>query len=323
MKLQVYGFYLRDKEELQNSSSGGAFTALTDAVFTQNGTVIACNYDYSEREMRFCVASDPNTRNQMRGSKYIQAQNDDLYTNLALELNKSNCTPLLIVGTPCQIAGAKAWIRCKHIKTNREIIYCDLICHGVSSPQMWKTYLCSQIEKFQDKITFLTFKDKNKGWLRPTAIAVLESGRRIEIEDYAMLYRSRDFMRPSCYHCKFASTWRDTDITIGDFWGIEKVDPDFANLYGTSVVLVHTPLGKSLFEMAAVEGVRRLSEIEECLQPGMKESIKPSLRFKNIHKDYEKFGLSYIIEKYIHYGPGVSIVRRLRRKWFRIKYRED
>ena len=323
MKTQVYGFYLYDEEALQRSSSGGAFTALSNAVFAQGGTVIACIYDYDREGMRFCVSDDPYTRDQMRGSKYIQANNNELYTHLASELNKEDCTPLLIVGTPCQIAGARAWIRCKHVGTSRKIIYCDLICHGVSSPQMWKAYLREKIDKYQEKISFVTFKNKSKGWLRPTTIAEFESGKRTEIEDYAMLYRSRDFMRPSCYHCKFASTRRDTDITIGDFWGIQEIDSAFANLHGTSLVLVHTTLGQSLFEKATVEGAVRPSKLEECLQPGMKESTKPSLRYKDVHKDYENHGLSYTIEKYIHYGPGTNFVRRCRRKWFRIKYRED
>lgn len=323
MRTQVYGFYLRDEVELRNSSSGGAFTALTNSIFAQNGTVIACIYDYTRAEMRFLTANSPQIRDKMRGSKYIQANSETLYTELAYELNKDDSTPLLIVGTPCQIAGAKAWVRYKGTKSKRKLIYCDLLCHGVSSPQMWNKYLSLLYEQYQEKIRFTTFKNKDKGWLRPTAVAILESGREIEIEDYAMLYRSRDFMRPSCYHCKFASIRRDTDITIGDFWSIQEVDSGFANLQGTSVILVHTTLGQSLFERAAADGIVRISKLEECMQPALVESTKPSPRYKDVHKDYEKHDLSYVIEKYIHYGPGINVVRRIRRKWFRLKYQED
>lgn len=322
MKTKVYGFYLRDDEELRESSSGGAFTAFSNAVFAQKGTVIACKYDYDRKEILFSTAKFPQTRDQMRGSKYIQANNENLYTELDSELNIKDYTPLLIVGTPCQIAGAKAWVEHKCLKSTRKIIYCDLLCHGVSSPQMWKKYMTLLEDKYKEKGEYVTFKNKDRGWLRPTAIVIFESGRKIEIEDYAMLYRSKDFMRPSCYRCKFASIRRDTDITIGDFWGIDKVDSNYVNLHGTSLILVHTKIGQALFEKAAIAGVSRPSKYEECLQPSMKESVKPSLRFIDIHRDYEKHGLSYIIEKYIHYGPGSSSVRRLRRAWFRMKYRE-
>lgn len=323
MKSQAYAFYLQDQNELQKSSSGGAFTALSDAVFAQNGTVIACNYNYDIHEMGFDTAEETQMRNQMRGSKYIQANSTNLYIELAQELSKADSSPLLIIGTPCQVAGAKVWIKYKQVITNRKVIYCDLLCHGVSSPQMWKKYITLQENKYQEKIKYVTFKDKRKGWLRPTAIAVLDSGRDIEIEDYAILYRSKDFMRPSCYHCKYASIRRDTDITIGDFWGIDKVAPSFVNFHGTSLILVHTITGQRLFEKAVSEGKCRLSEFAECLQSCMEYPVKPSLRFKDIHEDYDKYGLPYIIEKYVHYGPGLKSLRRLRRKWFRMKYQEN
>lgn len=323
MKTQVYAFYLQDQDELQKSSSGGAFTALSNAVFVERGTVIACNYNYSAHEMNFCTASESQLRNQMRGSKYIQADNTDLYKELEYELKREDNSPLLVIGTPCQIAGAKAWVNYKGVISNRKLIYCDLLCHGVSSPRMWKEYIRLQEKKYDEKVKFITFKNKSRGWLRPIAKAVLDNDKEISVEDYAMLYRSDDFMRASCYHCKYASLLRDTDITIGDFWGIQEIDPSFANLCGTSLILLHTATGKWLFDKAANVGKTRQSNIDECLQPNMLCPVKPSLRFKDIHKDYNKYGLSYIIEKYIHYGPGGKNIRRLRRKYFRMKYREN
>lgn len=323
METQVYAFYLRDQNDLQESSSGGAFTALSNVILEQQGTVIACNYHYDTHEMRFDTAKDVQLRNQMRGSKYIQANNMDLYTELERELRKKDDAPLLVVGTPCQIAGAKAWVNYKRTLNPGKVIYCDLLCHGVSSPQMWKAYIQSQEKKYQKRIEFVTFKGKNRGWLRPVAKAKLEHGKEIAIEDYAMLYKSNDFMRASCYHCKYASVRRDTDITIGDFWGIQKIDPSFVNLGGTSLILVHTAAGKWLFEKAAGAGRIRHSTIDECMQPNMKYPVKPSLRFQDIHRDYKKYGLPHIIEKYVCYGPGGKNIRRLRRKYFEMKYREN
>ena len=188
---------------------------------------------------------------------------------------------------------------------------------------MWKTYIRSQEKKYHEKIKFVSFKNKNRGWVRPTAKAILDNDKEIEIEDYAMLYKSNDFMRESCYHCKFASLRRDTDITIGDFWGIQQIDPNFTNHSGTSLILIHTLAGQWLFDKAASAGQTRESNMDECMQPSMQYPVKPSLRFMDIHKDYIKHGLSYIIDKYIHYGSGGKTLRRLRRKLFRIKYKEN
>lgn len=58
--------------------------------------------------------------------------------------------------------------------------------------------------------------------------------------------------RENCYHCKYASENRPGDITIGDFWGIERQHPDYIGKNGwdeskgISSIIVNTDKGKSL-----------------------------------------------------------------------------
>lgn len=321
MSIQVYACYLMNKDELNKSSSGGAFTAISNAIFTLGGTVIACKYNYDKHILEFDKAIEENSRNQMRGSKYIQADPTKLYELLFAELSIGNETPILLIGTPCQIAGVKLWIKLKKIKTIRKIIYCDLMCHGVSSPVIWKKYISSLEGKAASNLLDITFKDKEKGWIRPTAKASFENGKSILAEDYAMLYRSDNFMRESCYHCKFANLDRETDITIGDFWSIKRVDPEFANMQGTSCVLIHTEVGGLLFNEAKNHLIYKEKEIEECIQPNLEYATRKSPQYDDIHKDYREKGLQYIIERYVHYGPGNEFVRKLRKKYFNLKYR--
>lgn len=323
MNTKVYACYLNDVEELNKSSSGGAFTALTNVIFKLQGTVIACKYDYATHTVKFSCAKNIKERNEMRGSKYIQADSGDLYTLLYKELQEEKESPIMIVGTPCQIAGVKSLMFYKKISSTRKIIYCDLICHGVSSPGMWRDYINSQEKLNNKKVKFITFKDKSRGWIRPTAKAILTDGKEIFIEDYAMLYRSNDFMRKSCYECKYCTLNRNTDITIGDFWGIQDVDSEFANMRGTSLIMVHTELGKKIFQKVSDELVVRKSKITDCIQPNMKEPTKKTKKYNKIQKDYMKYGVNYIIEKYVHFGPGNKLIRRIRRKYFRIRYGEN
>ena len=56
------------------------------------------------------------------------------------------------------------------------------------------------------------------------------------------------FLRPSCYHCPFKGLERASDITIGDFWGIEKFLPGFGDQYGISSVIIHTDKGHKLYQ---------------------------------------------------------------------------
>lgn len=51
-------------------------------------------------------------------------------------------------------------------------------------------------------------------------------------------------LRPSCYACPVKSGKSGSDITLGDFWGIEKVLPEFDDNKGCSAVLVYTEKGE-------------------------------------------------------------------------------
>lgn len=317
---QIYGCYLKDERKLLKSSSGGVFTALSDAVLREEGTIIACNYIYQNHELRFEKAIDTEKRDQMRGSKYIQANPQNLYSLLSQEVNIDNGTPILVIGTPCQMAGAKAWIETKRMKTNREIILCELLCHGVSSSIIWKKYIENIENEYSSKVEYITFKDKEKGWICPTAKVRLENQEVILTEDYAKLYRGDSFMRESCYHCKFSRIKRISDISIGDFWDIENIDPQFANLKGTSVVLVHSKIGEQLFQKAKEDMIVRKSNLEECVQQCMSFPVEKPKFFKDIHRDYERHNLNYIIQKYIKFGRNDAILTKIRKKLFQIKY---
>lgn len=323
MDTKVYACYLKNKEDLKKSSSGGVFTALSNAVFQMKGSVVACNFHYDMQEVRFDLAKAEEERNCMRGSKYIQAFPQNLYFLLNQELEKEGKAPVLVVGTPCQIAGARMYYQAYKSKSDRPVIFCDLICHGVSSPVMWKEYANEIRKKLGSGIVRLSFKEKDRGWLRPTAKAWMEDGREVLVEDYAMLYRSRDFMRESCYSCKFAKKERDTDMTIGDYWSIQTAHPNFANMLGTSTLLVHTELGQWLFQKAIDQLMVEESTLEDCMQPALQRPCKKTKRYTDIHRDYTHYGLDYIIERYVHFGPGNALIRRIRRKLLRIKYDEE
>ena len=211
-------------------------------------------------------------------------------------------------------------MKIKQIKTERKVLLCDILCHGVSSPVMWREYIHGIETCNGKKISFITFKDKEKGWIRPTTKGNFTDGESILLEDYALLYRSDDFMRESCYACPFATIDRGTDITIGDFWNIANVNSDFMNSLGTSMVMVHSQLGEDIFGQAKEQLYLLETSVEDAMQHNMKEPTHKGKRYFDIHMDYRRRGLSYIIEKYVHYGSGNLWLRRIRRKIMRMKY---
>ena len=55
-------------------------------------------------------------------------------------------------------------------------------------------------------------------------------------------------LRESCYQCKAKESGTEADITIGDFWGVERVAPEIDNFSGVSLALIHTQKGLRLFD---------------------------------------------------------------------------
>lgn len=51
------------------------------------------------------------------------------------------------------------------------------------------------------------------------------------------------YLRPSCYECKCKNGVSHSDLTIADFWGIDRLMPDFDDDKGVGLVLVNTTSG--------------------------------------------------------------------------------
>ena len=69
------------------------------------------------------------------------------------------------------------------------------------------------------------------------------------VDPYYQVFLNGDAYRECCYRCKYASLERITDITIGDYWGIEEEHPSFFSSKGVSSVLINTKKGSELFNV--------------------------------------------------------------------------
>lgn len=123
-----------DIQVLRESSSGGAFSLLSDSVLKINGYVFGAVYDYRENDVKHKGTNSFKNRNEMRGSKYIQSKMGDSFSIIG-QLLKQKKT-VLFTGTICQVVGLKEYLNAK--KIDMDTLYtCDIICHGVGSPRIW------------------------------------------------------------------------------------------------------------------------------------------------------------------------------------------
>ena len=302
----VYAGRLKEKSALLSSSSGGAFTAISDFFLKNGNLVVAAIYNYENHTTEFQMITDEKMREKAKGSKYMQSKPGDIFRQAYYWLMENAEKTLLFIGMGCQSDGFRKFAELKGIRDRVYIV--DIICHGSPSPKIWRDY-AESIQKKAGKITYLTFKDKRNGWNSPTAYVKVNGKERL-IKDYVRVFYNKCALRPSCYECPYATTERKTDITIGDFWHIEEKIPDFYDSYGNSLLLIHTNRGKELFEMIKNDLDYRLSNTTQCWQANLEAPTKRSEQREAFWDDYQKKGINFVMKKY----GTASVIKALKNK---------
>ncbi|MFR5684657.1 MAG: Coenzyme F420 hydrogenase/dehydrogenase, beta subunit C-terminal domain, partial [Clostridia bacterium] len=233
----VYAVKSKDMQTRLQSSSGGVFTQFAKICLEENGVVYGACYaeDFEVKHIRIGNIEEIQ---KLRGSKYVQSNLKNVYSEVKKDLQ--NGKKVMFVGTPCQVYGLNQYLRGID-KLN--LILVDLVCHGVTSPKIWKDYITFIERKYHGKLSKYTFRNKEKGWRGYHPLAKFDNGRKIEsrcITSYTNLFSTDLALREGCYQCNFSSTHRKSDITIGDFWGLEKTIPEFIDDLGVSLVLINT-----------------------------------------------------------------------------------
>lgn len=302
MNTIVYAARHKNKEILKASSTGGMFTAISDFFLDNDGAVVSAIYNYDTNLMEFQLYTDKEVRNKARGSKYVQSLPQDIYHEAENWLQCHNGN-LLFIGMGCQSEGFRKYSKIKGFRDRVTIV--DIICHGSPSPKLWREYLGRKVE-------YVTFKDKRKGWNNPTAY-IVSGGKEVPISDYVKVFYNKCALRPSCYECPFATIERNVDITIGDYWGIEKAIPDFYSSEGNALVLVHTEKGYKIWEEISDNLDWVKSNTTECVQPNLVKPTEKSPLREQFWSDYNKGGIQYIMKKYGKKGLKIRIKNKIAR----------
>lgn len=310
MNTRAFAFKLQDPSKLVRSSSGGAFVALSDVVLEHGGAIACCVYDYATKELGFQIAETAEARDRAIGSKYFQATMGDIYNRCFLWLEKNPAKQLLFVGTGCQAAGLKRFLFCKDKAKLDQVYFVDLICHGVPSPKLWKEYTSAIEKENKGQISYVTFKDKRNGWKHPTAYARIND-KEISLTSYVRAFNSHCMLRESCHNCPYTVVERETDITIGDFWGVEKKNPNLYDEKGVSLVLVHSSRGMNLLSETRKQVQIDEVSVEDCLQPRLLTPTSVSDKRADFWKQYDNKGAKYVIKKY----GELSLMTRIKRKF--------
>lgn len=272
-----------DDEIRMRSSSGGMFTVLAKYAFSKGGAVVGAAWTV-DRKVQHIVIRDESGLDKLRRSKYLQSDTADTFiqTKALLEQN----TFVLYSGSPCQIAGLYSYLG----KEYDNLLTADIVCHGVPSPLAFKNYL-KEISGGKE-VTEVNFRDKSRGWTTPSSAEFADGTKYYKScneDPYYIAFLNGISTRLSCGSCAYASPERIGDITLGDFWGVSEIDPSYSDNKGTSLVMLNSQKGKSIFEeikseLKLAENVSRERTLEIA-----KRRNGQLLAPRSSHKNREKF----------------------------------
>lgn len=241
-------FAVKSKDDHIRSrcTSGGVFLEIAQATIDSGGVVYGSAFDCDlvARHIR-CETMEEAER--CVGSKYSQSDMGTSIDDVIMDLK--NGKHVLFTGTPCQVAGL-----CKVVPTEMAdgLLTVDLVCHGTPSPALFQQHL-GNIERTRGKsVAGYVHRPKNKGWGEHLEIVKygdgeIEQGTRLS-GVWKEVFYSEAALRPSCYSCPWSIDKRPGDITIGDYWGIERELPEFRDSLGVSLVVTNTQKGLTAIE---------------------------------------------------------------------------
>ena len=176
---------------------------------------------------------------RLQKSKYLQSNITKVFPTIKQQLNKGKF--VIVSGTPCQIKALNLYIK----KIPENLLTIEVVCHGTPSPFIFKKYM-SEINA-----THMDFRKKEKGWDNYEVELTYKNGtKKRESANYNLYMKGflkNFYLRPSCTMCPAKSFKSHADITLGDFWGIEKRRPELDAPDGVSVAVVNTKKGRRLF----------------------------------------------------------------------------
>lgn len=322
----AYAAVVKDELLLKESASGGVFAGIAREILKNDGVVFGCSMEIEDDILtpKHIMVERQEDLVKLQGSKYVQSIMGDTYQQVKKELLAGKI--VLFSGTPCQVDALKHYLGKKEYSN---LITIDLICHGVPGVKFFQDYIKNLQKKNHGKIIDFKFRDKSLGWGLNGSYSYIDGKGRMHkriIESwessYYSLFLASDTYRVSCYSCKYANLQRVGDLTIGDFWGIENVHPEYLisgggsldEINGISCILVNTKRGKQ-----CIEKYGKFFDLNVSLPQNVAKGNRQLNHPSSVGKNREKIFMLYqeggydAVEKWYNKQLGIK------KYWYRLK----
>lgn len=300
---EVISAYAKESIVRDSGSSGGVFGLLAESILKQNGKVYGAAFDKSLNLKHQGIEKEKDLRPLCK-SKYLQSNCYGIYRKIKEELKLGKL--VMFCGTPCQCQALSNYL---NNKQKASLLLVDFVCHGVPNQRLFDDNINWNKKKYGN-VKYIEFRYKGKNVLHPQTLKMVYEKKgdektllRMHYQDpYYFGFQKHIFLRPSCYECQWSKAQRCSDITLADFWGIEKTTMKLDSKKGVSCLLINTPKGNSLFISikSKLNGVNVFPinfalENNDCLGTPTK---KPKNR-DDFFSEWNKAGYDIVVSKYL------------------------
>lgn len=247
------------------SSSGGVFGLLARDALSRGGAVYGAAFSPDFRSVRHVRVDSAGDLDAVMRSKYVQSSvGPEVYRGVADDLRAG--LPVLFCGTACQVAGLRGYLSGRRVPAGG-LLAVDVICHGVPAPRLWSEWVARREGLAGAAASAVNFRSKAAGWLsysvryeyrteKDTAPAARVESGRFSDDWYMRAFLANASLRGSCLACP-AKRSCGSDLTLGDFWGVQSRLPavfEASGDRGVSAVLASTTRGEgALLSLAGLE----------------------------------------------------------------------
>ena len=321
--IKVFAAKNKDAHICNNSSSGGVFYILAKYIIENNGVVFGAKYD-ENCEVRHDYTDTIEGISEFQTSKYLQSiiGNSFILAEKFLKEGKK----VLFSGTPCQIAGLLNFLKKDY---SSQLLTVDIVCHGVPSPLIFRDYLTSLKHSFLKtydgkshhdindvSIDQISFRDKKFGWEK-YGFSVRYSIKDISSDNnstslskdntnsiyffelssnniYMRGFLHDLYLRPSCYNCPTKCGKSHSDITIGDFWGVQNEYPELYTQGLYSLVFANSNFGLSILKQPSLQSAEVSFDNAQKWNPAIYKTATKTQVYNKFWEQYSRIGIAAI-----------------------------
>ena len=318
----------KDESERLSSSSGGIFALLAHDALATGGVVCGAAWEPGCKGVRHVLVETEDGLDAVLRSKYVQSKiGRAVYEGMRAALRAGR--RVLFAGTACQVAGVRAYLG--KLADSDGFLAVDVICHGVPSPLLWEKWATWRERRAGAPLCGVNMRSKTTGWLSFSASYAYahdaeKDGRAVcdgsvfADDWYFKAFLSNASLRSSCLQCP-AKRSCGSDITLGDFWGVQSAHPEVEYEGGVSAVLCNTAKGLPAIDAVKPRVEWGESSLEKVLpgNPSLVRSVAPYGKRNEFLGDLGGgMGIDELMGKY-DFKP--TLQQRVRGKLGRVKRR--